>query len=59
MQHMNRLQRFGLLSAGIGAGVAAIAMFTEALDVVQLVASSTLVAVGLAAYLYGVYTRER
>lgn len=44
----NHRERFGLMSAGIGAMVAAIALATGTLDLPQIIASSFLVLVGLA-----------
>ncbi|MDZ7726052.1 MAG: hypothetical protein U5L75_00525 [Candidatus Campbellbacteria bacterium] len=50
---MNKKQQFGIYSAGIGAGVLAVAMIVGTLDTVQVVASTILVLTGSLLYFFG------
>ena len=50
---MNSKQKFGLFSAGIGAGVAGISLVTNTLDTPQIIASTILVVGGVLLYVFG------
>lgn len=47
MYGMSTRKRFGVFSAGIGAGVTGIALFLETLDAAQLIASTVLICLGI------------
>lgn len=53
MKKYTKTQLFGLYSAGIGAGVAAIAMLLNTLDIVQIMASTILVLAGATLFIFG------